>query len=129
MMHCWREFKREMPGIKIVDWNYSGQMQKKAGRPRRSNYELALIKYLNNMADGRVSVTEIAKTLGMSQRTMANRIAKMDDPGSAISKAMIKAGVRYEVSGKGQRQRAFFVKDSIRVRETAGRQVLNAINP
>jgi hypothetical protein len=121
--------KREMPAIKIVNWDYAGQMQKKAGRPRRSNYELALIIYLENMADGRVSVNEIARTLGMSRRTMANLITKIDDPGSAISEVLVKVGVRYEVLGKGQRQRAFFVKDSIRVRETTGHQVLNAINP
>jgi hypothetical protein len=81
------------------------------------------------MADGRVSVNEIARTLGMSRRTMANLITKIDDPGSAISEVLVKVGVRYEVLGKGQRQRAFFVKDSIRVRETTGHQVLNAINP
>jgi hypothetical protein len=104
--------RREMPGIKVGKWNYSKQRQKKRGRPKRSNHELGLIKFLENMADGRVSPAHIRNVLGMSPTTMARLVSKVDDPETDLAKAMRQTGVKYEVIRTGKTQRAFFVKDS-----------------
>jgi hypothetical protein len=104
--------KKEMPGIKVVEWDYAGQKQKKAGRPRKSNYEAGLIKFLENMNDGRVPPAQIRKLLSMSPRTMERLIANASDPTLELGQAVQKAGVRYEVIRRGKTRKAFFIKDS-----------------
>jgi hypothetical protein len=106
--------KKEMPGIKVVEWDYRGHKENNAGRPRRSNHELGLITFLQNMNDGRVAPAHICNVLGMSPRTMQRLIATASDPMSELAPAMEKAGVRYETIRMGRTQRAFFIKDSAR---------------
>lgn len=103
--------RHEMPGINIVeDWDYLGQKHKRK-RPRRSNHETALIKYLENMESGTVPKGRVIKLLGMSPKTFYRLMEKHDDPESLISKTMKKAGVTYETERAGKSFKAYFVKE------------------
>ena len=55
--------------------------------------------------------TKISKTLGMHMRTMRTMIEKCKDTDSELFKVMNSSGVKYEVTGSGQKKKAYFVKN------------------
>ena len=99
--------KKEMPGIKTANWNFSSAKR----QVKRSNHESALSKFIMNMNIGRQAITIVKRTLGMSSTTCETLIKKMKDENSELYKAMTKAGAKYISEGPGKR--AFITKESI----------------
>jgi len=99
--------KKEMPGIKTANWNFSSAKR----QVKRSNHESALSKFIMNMNIGRQAITIVKKTLGMSNATCERLISRMKDENSELYKAMTKAGAKYISEGRGKR--SFITKESI----------------
>ena len=99
--------KKEMPGIKTKDWDFSSAKTK----VKRSNYESALSKYIVNMGTGSLTMSEVKKALGMSKATCERLTSKMKDENSDLHKAMFKVGASYKSKGPGKR--AYIIKDSL----------------
>jgi hypothetical protein len=99
--------KKEMPGIKTKDWDFSSAKRK----VKRSNYESALSKYIVNMGTGSLTMSEVKKALGMSKATCERLTSKMKDENSDLHKAMFKVGASYKSKGPGKR--AYIIKDSL----------------
>ena len=97
--------KKEMPGIKTANWNFSSAKR----QVKRSNHESALSKFIMNMNIGRQAITIVKRTLGMSSTTCETLIKKMKDENSELYKAMTKAGAKYLSEGPGKR--AFIIKE------------------
>ena len=97
--------KKEMPGIKTANWNFSSAKR----QVKRSNHESALSKFIMNMNIGRQAITIVKRTLGMSSTTCESLIKKMKDENSDLYKAMNKAGAKYLSEGPGKR--AFIIKE------------------
>lgn len=98
--------EREMPGLKVVDWNYTAARRK----PRRSNFEEALVSYAGVMQAGVRSASDIRRDLGIPHATWDRLVAKMKDQTSELSGRLLKQGVRYTVTGNGKRLRAHLAK-------------------
>jgi hypothetical protein len=98
--------KKEMPGIKTANWNFSSAKR----QVKRSNHESALSKFIMNMNLGRQAITIVKRTLGMSSTTCETLIKKMKDERSDLYKAMTKVGAKYLSEGPGKR--AFITKES-----------------
>jgi DEAD/DEAH box helicase len=101
--------KREMPGIKTEEWNFSSSKRK----VKRSHRESALIKFIKNMDIGRQAMSKIKEFLGMPDTTAERMIKKMKDEKSELYKAMATAGAKYISQGLGKGKRAYIVKDWI----------------
>jgi hypothetical protein len=98
-----------MPGIKVTeDWDYLSQRVKK--RLRKSNFELALIKHLENMPVGSQSKGQVQKMIGGGKDTMDNMVAKAKDPNSELYKAMAEFGVKLESRREGRSTLYRYVK-------------------
>ena len=97
--------KKEMPGIKTANWNFSSAKR----QVKRSNHESASSKFIMNI--GRQAITIVKRTLGMSNATCERLISRMKDENSELYKAMTKAGAKYISEGSGKR--AFITKESI----------------
>ncbi len=98
--------RKEMPGIKI-DWTWELATGEK--RPKKSNFEEALRKYIETMSRGQYSKTDVAEYLGASPRTMDKLIDKAQNHESAINKAMTDNEVTL-VTGKGRGNPTYFIK-------------------
>jgi hypothetical protein len=99
--------KKEMPNIRTKEWTYSSAKS----RVKRSNHELAFIKFITNMNRGRQAVSIIKKTLGISSTTFKTFINKMNNKKSALYKAMTIVGAQYESNQEGGRgNRAYIYK-------------------
>jgi hypothetical protein len=102
-----KDISRMMPEIVIKhDWDYRPQKK----RVKSSKYEIALAKFFENMNTSRLTPSKILKELGMSERTMRTLIGKCKNPDSELFKIMNSNGVKYEVTGSGQKQKAYFEK-------------------
>jgi len=101
--------KKEMPGVKVEDWQFTKQDVKKK-RIRRSNHEEALIRYLQNMDTGRQSRSRIKRELGIPETTMDGLISKAKESNSRLSTVMFENGVTLDISREGKTQRLYFVK-------------------
>ena len=91
--------KREMPGIKVVNWQYGGAKR----TARRSKHGEALKAYLENMRPGRQSAGTVTQVLGISRATFRRLINRSD-----VGLAMGEAGVVYEVQRTGRGARSWF---------------------
>jgi len=99
--------KTNMPGIKDRNWPYKGQTRK----VRRSNHELALVKFLEGMEkDDVFSVNHIRNVIGTSPRNMTKITKKVKEPESLLGRSMERLNVKYEVQRHGRTQRAYFSK-------------------
>ena len=99
--------KKEMPNIRTKEWTYSSAKS----RVKRSNHELAFIKFITNMNRGRQAVSIIKKNLGISSTTFKALINKMNNKKSALYKAMTIVGAQYESNQEGGRgNRAYIYK-------------------
>jgi DEAD/DEAH box helicase len=102
------DIQKMMPGIKIDQfWNYTEQKRK----VKRSNYELSLIRYIENMSHGRYTPGRIRRELKIPKRTMSRLTAKAKDDQSKLYKAMQDNGVIFNVQQEGSTRRAYFIKD------------------
>lgn len=101
---------RDMPGIRLCEWDYEKQ-KSKTPRPRRGRWEASLTKYLMNMASGSEPSGHIKNNLDMSARTMASLAKKAQDRDSELHHNLRSLGVRYEVQRTGRTQRGLFIKD------------------
>jgi hypothetical protein len=102
-----RDIRTIMPRIVIKeDWDYRPQKKK----VKASKYEPALAKFFETMEIGRYTPAKIIKELGMKMRTMRTLTEKCKDNDSELFKIMNSSGVKYEVTGSGQKQKAYFVK-------------------
>ncbi len=77
---------------------------------KKGNGEIALVSYLTNMMRGKVSASQVKSEIGISPATFKRLVAKLKDTTSSLYQSLIDIGVKYQVSGKGQRQVAHFVK-------------------
>ena len=91
--------RREMPGLNVVNWSYSEARRK----PRRSNFEDALVHYGDVMVAGVKSASDVRSELGIPQRTWFRLVEKMQDHASAICNRLASLGVSYEVKRQGSR--------------------------
>lgn len=99
--------QREMPGVKIVDWEYKGQRHK----IKKSRYAEALATYWENMEHGdSQAVGHVRNVIGMSPRTMRELIRKAQDSHSDLGKALERTGVRHIVKRVGRSDKGFFLK-------------------
>lgn len=103
--------KQQMPGIKVVDWDYGF----KEGRtsPRKSKHNDALLAYAETMPVGRVSFSEIRDGLGMTPNTVKRLQQRLKDSASQMRQALNVFGVTYKVEGKGQGRRSYLVKEAM----------------
>jgi hypothetical protein len=102
--------RRSMPDINIVeDWTFEVSKAKTPGKRSKSNN--ALVKFIENMGEGKVSKGVAAKRLGMNAKTVQRQMATASDPGSDIHAALERTGVRYEIERKGKTQYAYFIND------------------
>lgn len=98
--------EREMPGVNVVDWQYTEVKRK----TRKSDHEEALVRYATLMRQGRKSVTDVTRELGMSRKTFVRMADKIRDASCQLYLRLIEAGVRYEVERDGSTQRGYLVK-------------------
>jgi hypothetical protein len=96
----------EMPDIKVVEWSY-GEAKTK---PRRSNYEEALVRYASVMIRGRKAVSDVRSDLGISPTTWERLRVQAKDIGTSHYQRLIAEGVRYEADGTGRGNRAYLIK-------------------
>lgn len=101
-----RGIEKEMPGIKMVDWVYSGGKAK----VKRSKYDEALLRYARSMPEGRIVIGEVRETLKAPSRTMDWLRAELKDTSSDLSNRLSALGVRYEVTGQGRGACSYLVK-------------------
>ena len=102
-----KDIIRMMPEIVIKnDWDYKPQKK----RVKASKFEQALAKFFENMSISRLTPSKISKELGMAMRTMRTLIEKCKDPDSELFKVMERNGIKYEVTGSGQKLKAYFEK-------------------
>jgi hypothetical protein len=87
----------EMPGIKVIDWEYAKHSTVKR-RVRRSNFAEALVAFAKAMPDGRQSASDVRNFLKMSRETWMRLAADLRDAGSELAKKLADYGVRYEAS-------------------------------
>jgi hypothetical protein len=97
----------QMPRLRVEEFSSSSNYKK----PKRSRSELALITHAQNMPEGRQRKIDVQRVIGASQTTMKTLIGAMQDVESEISRAMNKAGVRYETSREGRSKVGYFVKE------------------
>lgn len=98
---------KEMPGVKIVDWEYKGQRHK----IRKSGYGEALITFWENMEPGAcLAVGHIRNVIGVGSRQMKNLLRDAQISFSALGQAMERTGVQYTVRREGKRYNAYFLK-------------------
>lgn len=95
-----------MPGIKVVDWEYQGTRK----RVRRGRFDDALLAFAKNMLPGKVSASDIRKTLGMSPQAWKEMTKKLRDADNTLSKALTLVGVRYLVKGAKRGARVYLAK-------------------
>jgi hypothetical protein len=101
--------QHQMPGVKVTeDWEYGSQKVKK--RLRKSNFQPALTKFLDNMPAGRVSRSDVELRLGVPRSTMDRLITKARTPESDLSQLMANSGIRLEVKQEAKTRRIYFVK-------------------
>jgi hypothetical protein len=100
--------KTEMPGINILDWNFS-ETSGITRKPRKSNHSEALVRFARGMQEGRKAASTIRRELGMSRETFMRLVTQLKDHTSELAKELAKAGVRYLTDGPGMP--AFLVKD------------------
>jgi hypothetical protein len=100
--------KQEMPGINITDdWRFDSQKAK----ARKSNHELALMKYLENMPIGKQAKKHVKTALGIPDTTMDKLIGKVHrEPESDLAKLMAMEGVKLESTREGRSPKTYFVK-------------------
>ena len=99
--------KRQMPGIKVVDWDYGF----KEGRtsPRKSKHNDALLAFAETMPVGRTSFSEIRETLGMTPDTIKRLQQRLKDNTSQMKEALAAFGATYRVEGN----RSYLVKEAV----------------
>ena len=99
--------KRQMPGLQVIDWELGLEP---ARRIRRSDTEKALVSFAGEMASGQISAGTVQHRLGISRASWTRLAAKLRDNTSNLHNELSKIGVRYVVSGVGQRCRAHLQK-------------------
>lgn len=98
---------KSMPGIKVKKWGFEGARKK----VKRSNHELAFIKYIQNMEIGKQAIGTVKQILGIPQTSFERLIKITKDETSQLYKAMKEAGTSYISNGVGRGNRAFILKD------------------
>lgn len=96
----------QMPGIRTVEWNYSGASRKIRG----SKYDKALIHYLENEYAGEIPARTIRDALGIPKRSFESLIRKIKDETSQLYAELIQRGITYQVTGAGRGARSNFIK-------------------
>jgi hypothetical protein len=99
--------KKNMPGIKVKKWQFEGARKK----VKRSNHELAFIKYIQNMQIGKQAIGTVKQLLGIPQTSFERLIKMTKDETSQLYKAMKEAGTSYISNGAGRGNRAFILKE------------------
>lgn len=99
--------KKEMPGVKIVDWEYKGQRHK----IKKSRYAEALVTYWENMEPGAcLAVGHVRNVIGMGLTQLRKLIKEAQIPFSALRGEMGRIGVEYIVRREGKKYKAYFLK-------------------
>ncbi|MEL7484614.1 MAG: hypothetical protein AAFN41_09690 [Planctomycetota bacterium] len=97
---------QQMPDIQIDRWSFKG-----AKRATRSRHEAALKEFLPGMLSGESwSATRLQQHLGISRSPWKRLVTRLNDETSELGQVMTELGIRYEVSGKGQKRTARVVK-------------------
>ena len=104
---------KQMPNVRVVNWNYKGQKQKKRG-VKKSNYEESLVSYLlTNLSEGSKIVKSTVKdTLGIPKTTFERLISRLHtpDPSDPMVKQLADSGISYQVKRRKKTQRGYFLK-------------------
>lgn len=87
----------------MQEWNFDAA---KRGA-RNSDYEKALVAYVENLGPGKYSMSEVKTELGMSQATGGRIAGKLKDTKSNLSKALKSLSTSYEVNNG----RAYLIKE------------------
>ena len=102
--------KNSMPGIRVVDWEYTGQKRK----TRTLKYQDDLIEFLRGMESGDVPLSVFKDRYSVPKNTFERlrkrlRVPSLDD---LIGRAMSEYGVRYVTKKEGSSHRAYLSKDA-----------------
>ena len=100
--------KREMPAINVVPWSYQAARRK----PKRSNWEEAVVSYAATMLPGRKAAKTVREELGVPRSCWERMVAKLKDVTTDLSRRLADKGVTYFVEGAGRRQSAYLVRSA-----------------
>lgn len=98
--------RNQMPGINCLPWDFTKAKRK----DHPSNHEEALCRFVSSMAQGRLTVAEAKKQLGISPSTWERIAAKLRSPETDLAKRLAESGVHYQSIREGTTTRAYLYK-------------------
>ena len=102
--------KREMPGIKTVQWDFSLDGEKlEIGK---AHYAEPVYRYMENSGPGETDLRDLIKELGLSKRAKKDLQADLRDANHPLTRQLTAIGVTYHSTGRGPRSRSFLQKQT-----------------
>lgn len=102
--------RREMPGLRVVDWPFDPDGPKVHKRNTKSAPHERLLTFMRNRAPGSATMTAIGRELGLStnaKKELQKNLRNENHPTTLALKAL---GVTYGSEGRGRGAKSFLVK-------------------
>jgi len=95
-----------MPGIKTVQWTYSGSTRK----ARKLKHAASLVSYLNDNLLSMITVNEALDELSIPKSSFEKMVPKLKDDASQLSAELTSMGITFHSEGNGRGATRYFVK-------------------